>query len=181
MMSKMKWITSKSLITGRTRRRLIVSPIFQYTFMAHILAIVLLSFAIIFCANYYFFQTYIERGISLQLPPSHVFYDLLNEQQEFMNHVLLIATLTLSSIFTIWGLIFSRRVAGPCHKIQTFFESKNMEKGQEDKQESSIIIRRNDFFSEMAKEINYFLADKKGCSCDDSCKCRSESKSNHLS
>jgi hypothetical protein len=175
MISRIKWMANRQLVTGYQRRKWVVSPTFQYTFMAHVIAIVLISFAIIYGANFYFFNTYLEKGMSLQLPPSHVFFDLLYEQQEFMNHVLLIAALTLSAVITIWGIIFSRRIAGPCYKIQSFFESKNAPKTTCSKEESRIALRSNDFFSEMADAINLFLAEQ-SCGCDDGCNCNSESK-----
>ena len=67
------------------KKTFLINPEFQFKFMGFVLINVLISLGIVYIANYFFFESFIQKGESLNLGSAHPFFQVLREQKELMN------------------------------------------------------------------------------------------------
>jgi len=135
-------------------KKFLINNDFQIQFMVSLLLISIVSTSIIYLANDYFFQSYMQRGVALNLPPDHPFFLMIHEQKKFMTSVFLIVALSISSMAGIWGLFFSHKIAGPLYRLEKYFTEAALDS---DKIKQKIYFRDNDFFQEVPDSINRFI------------------------
>jgi hypothetical protein len=145
----------KWLIDGKVY---FINPAFQTKFIISVLLCVFLSLTIIFLSQQYFFHIFISKGVELGLPPEHVFFALLREQQVEMLQIFIGSSLLLSLGIGLWALFYSHRIAGPLYRLQRFFHEASKRTPSEPVR--PLAFRENDFFQELPESINQFLASR---------------------
>lgn len=139
-------------------RTYLINPKFQYNFMAHITGIVLFSMAVIYLSNYFFINSFIEKGQNLNLPKGHPFFILLQEQREYLGKVFFISCLVIAIGVGIWGLLYSHRIAGPLYRLRKEF----LNAANEKRKLKDMRFRKGDFFQELPSTVNlYFTRQEK--------------------
>ena len=141
-----------SLVLGE--RKFLINAPFQIQFMASVMLIAIVSMAIIYIANDYFFQSYLQKGIDLNLPPDHPYFLMIHEQKIFMAKVFLSVALAISFMTCLWGLFFSHKIAGPLHRLEGYFKQAAI---KSEKLETKIYFRKEDFFQELPESINKYI------------------------
>jgi hypothetical protein len=142
---------SKSFLKGKIY---LVNPKFQFKFMFYVILGVVISLAVFYMANFLFFRNFIEKGLELNLPKDHSFFVILQEQQAYMTKVFIGASVILTGLFSVWGLLFSNKVAGPLFRLGNIM--KEASKGP-DYAVKKIHFRDGDFFAEVADSINGYF------------------------
>ena len=132
----------------------LINPTFQIQFMVSLLFISIISISIIYLANDYFFQTYMKKGILLNLPPDHPYFLMIHEQKKFMIKVFVTVGASISSVAIIWGLFYSHKIAGPLFRLQQYFSDAA---DQQTTLKDKIYFRDNDFFQEVPESINLYI------------------------
>ena len=135
-------------------KKFLINNDFQIQFMISLLLISIVSTSIIYLANDYFFQSYMQRGVALNLPPDHPFFLMIHEQKKFMTSVFLIVALSISTMAGVWGLFFSHKIAGPLYRLQKYFTEAALDS---EKMKQKIYFRDNDFFQEVPDSINRYI------------------------
>ncbi len=135
-------------------RILLINPEFQLKFIGLSIVILLLSLSIFFLANEVFFHNFITKGQALNLPANHPFYLLLQEQKSYMGKVFIVASILLGLSFSIVGLVFSHRIAGPLYRLTRYFQNAARSK---DLYPTHLHFREKDFFQEIPQAVNEFL------------------------
>jgi methyl-accepting chemotaxis protein len=141
-----------SLFLGK--RKFLINKNFQIQFIASLLLISLISMSIIFLANDYFFQAYMQKGLYLNLSPDHPYFLMIHEQKQFMVKVFFAEACLISSITIIWGLFYSHKIAGPLHRLHRYFIDSAV---LSSKLNNKIYFRNNDFFQEIPDSINFYI------------------------
>lgn len=145
----------RSFLTFLTGGKIyLINAHFQYRFMASIILLMIFSMAIIYGANFYFFETFITKGQSLNLPENHTFFILIRQQQEFMTKVFFGVAIILSTVTGVWGLFYSHRIAGPLYRLNLYFRNAAQDK---DSKLRPVNFRENDFFQEVPEAINNYF------------------------
>lgn len=140
------------------RKKLLIEPRFQLSFISYTCVIGALLSGILFGANRYFFWKLEQRGLSLGLPPEHVFFKFLREQSSQMDLIYAVTALVTFLILVVFGLYFSNKVAGPIYNVR-----KNLMDRLAGLPERRIKFRKHDYFHELAESLNqYFEKAKKG-------------------
>ena len=135
------------------KRKFLINPKFQYRFMGFTLVIIALSVGAFYCANYFFFENFIEKGVNLNLPKDHTFFIILKEQQSFMSRIFAAVTISLTVIFAVLGLFYSHRIAGPMFRL-----NRHLKEAAKNKKMDNIKFRQDDFFPEIAESLNEYAA-----------------------
>jgi methyl-accepting chemotaxis protein len=131
------------------RKVFLINPKFQLAFMAWMVGISISVVLVYHGANWYFFQKFHDQGIALGLPPDHVFFEFLRDQQRAMFFIFLgTAAAVFSTVCTI-GLILSHRVAGPLYRL-----NRHMLDVAEGKTTNNVKFRTKDHFQEIAHAYN---------------------------
>lgn len=139
-------------------KKFLINPDFQLKFMVSLIMISVCSMGIIYLANHYFFETYLQKGQALQLPPDHPFFLMIREQKAFMAKVFLVVSVGISTAVCLWGLFYSHKIAGPLFRLEKYFINNAIE-GKELNDE--IRFREDDFFQEIPASINKYIAGRK--------------------
>lgn len=141
-----------SLITGE--KKFLINFSFQIQFMASLIIISVVSLAIVYMANDYFFHSYLQKGRDLNLSPDHPFFLMIHEQKLFMAKVFIAVASSISVISCLWGLFYSHKIAGPLWRLEKYFlqAAKDNESLNQ-----KIYFRENDFFQEIPESINRYI------------------------
>ncbi|SMF59832.1 hypothetical protein [Pseudobacteriovorax antillogorgiicola] len=135
--------------TSFFRRKYLINRGFQIRFIAYTIGIALAVILTVFLTSNYFFWAFAERGKSLGLDESHVFYVFLGQQQSFMNQLLVGLSVFYFFLLSGFGLVLSHRVAGPMHRLNRHMLS--VAKGEVT---SPLSFRKNDYFQELSLSYN---------------------------
>lgn len=141
-----------SLILGE--RKFLINASFQIQFMASLMLIAIISMTIIYLANDYFFQSYLQKGIQLNLAPDHPYFIMIHEQKIFMAKVFLSVAFGISVVTSVWGLFYSHKIAGPLYRLEGYFKQAAIDN---QKLNSKIYFRKDDFFQEIPESINKYI------------------------
>ena len=98
------------------KKKFLINKSFQIQFMLSLLLTSVFSMSIIYFANDYFFHTYLQKGVALDLPPDHPFFLMILEQKEFMRNVFIFVVASSSAIACVWGLFFSQIGRAACRE-----------------------------------------------------------------
>lgn len=139
-------------------KRFLINPDFQLKFIVSLIMISVCSMGVIYLANHYFFETYLQKGEALQLPPDHPFFLMIREQKAFMAKVFLVVSMAISTTVCLWGLFYSHKIAGPLYRLERYFVNHAIE-GKDLIDE--IRFREEDFFQEIPASINKYIAGRK--------------------
>jgi hypothetical protein len=139
-------------------KKFLINPMFQYKFMLSLAFASIASMSVLYAAQTYFFQYFLNRAEMAKLPPNHVFYHLLQEQQHVMGQIFLVSAVIFSSIFFIWGLFYSHRIAGPMFRINRDLR----EAAKNGQSITTLKMRDKDFFPEVPEAINLYCHSQDG-------------------
>jgi HAMP domain-containing protein len=135
--------------SANKRRKFLIDPQFQLTFMAYMAGLSALAIAIFYASNVYFFWRFREMGSAVGLSPDHIFFQFLRDQQTTMTVIFAVtATLAIGTLL-VCGLLISHRVAGPLLRLRN-----QMHLIAEGKASAPVKFRDNDFFQELAEAFN---------------------------
>jgi sensor histidine kinase YesM len=141
-------------MTTNQRKLRLINPVFQISYLSHMLgvaAVVSLCYAL---ANYYFFRQLLSMGNQVGLPPEHAFYRFIEQQKTNMNWIYVFTSLAIFSFICLFGLYISHRIAGPIHKLQVYLQNyKNGRRGEK------FSLRQGDYFRELEDAVNNCLSD----------------------
>jgi hypothetical protein len=133
------------------RKRLLIIPQFQLSFLRYTVGLTLLVSGIYYGAIKFFFWRFRAVAEGMKIPSDHVFFRFLAEQEYTMGKIFLATSVIMAVVLIIHGLYFSNRIAGPIYHIQNHFKKLSdgsLPKGTEVK------FRKGDYFHELAKEAN---------------------------
>lgn len=136
----------------------LINPQFQYKFMLSLTLASVLSMSVLYGAQAYFFQYFLNRAQTVKLPPNHVFYHLLQEQQHIMGQIFVVSTILVGCILFLWGLFYSHRIAGPLYRINRDLR----EAAVNGQSVTTIKTRDKDFFPEIPEAINLYCHSQDG-------------------
>jgi hypothetical protein len=143
---------NKSNSKSNSRKNFLINPRFQLSYIKHTVNLMLLTVLIFYAANLYHFWDFKKRGLEAGLPPDHIFFRFLQQQQTSME-IVFIVTAIIAAIFIIaYGVFLSHRVAGPLYRMNRYLE-KN--KGKINPGE--LRFRKGDYFSELAENFNNYI------------------------
>ena len=152
MQSTKKRIPLMSLLLRE--KKFLINNKFQIQFMVSLLFISICSMSVIYLANDYFFQSYMQRGVALNLPPDHPFFLMILEQKKFMTNVFAVVAAAITAIGCLWGLFYSHKIAGPLYRLERYFTQAAVESNPLQKK---IYFRDDDFFQEVPDSINKYI------------------------
>ncbi len=131
------------------RRKFLINPRFQLFFMGFIGALSVISIGSIYLANLYFFAKFRNYGTSMSLPPEHVFFSFLKQEEADMKRIFLATALEMFVLITIFGLIVSHRIAGPIYRL-----TQHLRETARTRIYKPIYFRKGDLFQEISEAYN---------------------------
>jgi len=141
----------KKKIGVLTRTVFLTNPRFQLSFLGYTLGMAFVIIAVFYAANMYFFLKFIAKGKELGLPPTHVFFKFIREQQHTMDIIFVVTAVFAFVFLFMFGFFLSNRVAGSLYRMQDHL--RQMKEAPEYK---DLKFRRDDYFHEVADAINEF-------------------------
>jgi hypothetical protein len=112
----------------------------------------LLIFVAMYVAHTIFYQQQVAFGQELKLSPDHVYFAMIDYQQQQLNKTLIALGTFIGLINIIWSVFISHRVAGPLYRLTQFFKQ-----AAESQQEiPPLKFRPKDFFLEIPEAFNKF-------------------------
>lgn len=131
------------------RRQYLINPAFQIRFILYTVGVALFAVIAVYLTSNYFFWSFQEKGREIGLAEGHVFFTFLDQQQAYMNRLLL----GLAGLFVLglsfWGLILSHRVAGPLHRLHN-----HMWQVARGEVTTPLNFREKDFFQDLTNAYN---------------------------
>jgi hypothetical protein len=91
-------------------------------------------------------------GSDFGMPPDHVFFTFINEQQAFMNQIFFGTAFIAFIGITYAGVLYSHRIAGPLFHLK-----KHMREIAQGGPIRNLGFRKKDFFQEIPDEFNSML------------------------
>ena len=138
------------------RKTLLIDPQFQIRFILINLIIGLFTLLLIYITNLIFINKMRSFGLTANLHEKSPYFDLISIQAEYLNTVMLIAGVIISSIIIITGLVLSHKIAGPIYRIKLSLKNR-INKINND----PFKIRKNDYFQELVDLLNQYENTKK--------------------
>jgi hypothetical protein len=131
------------------RKKLLINPQFQLSFLRYIMGIAGFTIAIFYGAKVYFIHQTSEYITSMGIPPEHMIFELLTQQSRVMDWIFLGATVVELAFLAFLGLRMSNRVAGPVYRVTQDMIA--LAKGAPARK---INFRKGDYFPELADAYN---------------------------
>ncbi|MBF0297251.1 MAG: hypothetical protein HQK51_00915 [Oligoflexia bacterium] len=141
---------SKNETKINQRKIYLINPSFQLRVCAYSLALSFIIISTFYISISLFFYKFKNQGITLHLPPDHVFFRFLEVQNTNLNMTLLIASIVITFITIILGIIYTHHIAGPLYKLNKHFTS-IAEQGGPMKE---VRFRQGDCFKELEESFN---------------------------
>lgn len=138
------------------RKKLLINPDFQVKFLKNLLFLNVAVCGVFYMAHAYFFWQGRELGKSINLPPEHVFFRFIDEQQRSMNLISVATMCAVSLLIVGFGLLYSHRIAGPIYRLQKYLRERT-----EGTETGALYFRQNDYFPELADSVNSYINTKK--------------------
>lgn len=134
------------------RKKLLINPPFQLSFLKYVLGIAAFTLAIFYGAKVFFFYQTREYIGSMGIPPEHMIFDLLAQQSRVMDWIFLGAAVVEAFFLALLGLRISHRVAGPVYRVTQ--DMLSFARGEPARR---IHFRKHDYFPELADAYNQQL------------------------
>lgn len=136
------------------RKKWIINKNFQYRFILMCIIPMLLTVICFWLGVEIIFFRMIAMAKNMGIPEGHVYYKLLVLQKSEFNFVIIVSSLVVSFIFSLWAIVFSHRIAGPIYRLTQHFKGL---KKNENNHFPHVRFRKGDFFIEVENEINNFF------------------------
>ncbi|MBL7544800.1 MAG: hypothetical protein JNL11_13365 [Bdellovibrionaceae bacterium] len=127
------------------RVKYLVHPKIQIKFLVQALMLNISGLIIFAGALYYFFKNYENAAHTKGLPPDHLFFSFMKNQQEMMLNVFLVVVFLSSVVTIIYSIMNSHKFIGPLHKMQKQLNKDTWE---------PIILRKDDVLYDLSLSIN---------------------------
>lgn len=137
------------------RKKLLIEPAFQISFLKFTGAILLVVGTIFYLATAFFFHNFRKLGAEMGMGADHIFFQFLETQETRMNAIVLISLVVTSAVFLLWSLYVSNKIAGPIYRLKKEL-SDHIENGTQ----KDIAFRKGDYFTELAELVNNALKKK---------------------
>jgi signal transduction histidine kinase len=135
------------------RKTWIIDKKFQYHFIAHsILPTLLISLIFIIAIETIFFLI-LGRSIHLEVQIDKNYYNLLMTMKSYFFLAIIISSILMITTLTLWSIVMSNRVAGPIFRLKKYCR----EIKSEDFNDKPLQFRENDYFKDVAIEINQLI------------------------
>lgn len=134
------------------RKVLLINPNFQLKFLRNLVYLNVLVCSAFYCAQLYFFWQSREMGRGISLPPDHIFFQFIDEQQRAMTWMSVGTICFVSMLICGFGLLYSHRIAGPIYRLQKYLKGR-----AEGLETGHLKFRDNDYFPELAEAVNNFI------------------------
>jgi sensor histidine kinase YesM len=131
------------------RKKLLINPKFQYSFMRYIVGIAGGTLIVFYVAKMFFFYRVRAYMQSLGFPADHVLYEFLTHQSHTMDVIFAVAAAVECAFLTWMGLKLSHRVAGPLHRLK-----QEMLRTAQGGEVTRLKFRDGDYFEELADAYN---------------------------
>jgi len=131
------------------RSHFLINPPFQIRFIGVICSFSLIGIAVLFFANYFFFDHMVKEGISMGLEKEHSYFYFISEQRAFLTKIFLITSIVLFGLIFIFGMFYSHKIAGPLYNMN--IQLNRLAKGEKLHQ---LRFRKGDYFKELAISFN---------------------------
>jgi hypothetical protein len=138
----------------KKRQQFLINPAFQVSVIRQMLVLTGLVIGIFYAANYYHFWSLAAQGLALGLPPTHVFFKFLSEQQRTMDLIFIVTSLLTLVTIVGFGLFLSHRVAGPLYRLKQYLA----EPSADTQTLEPLKFRDGDYFPDVAEAINVRLS-----------------------
>lgn len=138
------------------RRRWLVNPRFQLSFLLFSAGSAAVTAAIFYIASMYFFWKFESLGRTIGLPEGHVFFRFIAEQRSSMTLVLLAFSVLALGFLLVAGLVMSHRVAGPLYRMH-----QHLLRVAETRADAPLRFRSKDYFQEIPAAYNRRFARKR--------------------
>ena len=136
------------------RKKRLVNPEFQLSFMRYFVAIAVVTLAVFYGAKIFFFHEVRAHLASLGFSADHALFDFLSRQSLTMDGIFAAAAILESAFLTWIGLKLSHRVAGPLYRLRS--EMLRTAHGGEVK---NLKFRDGDYFNDLADAYNEQMAE----------------------
>jgi sensor histidine kinase YesM len=137
------------------RKVYLINPKFQWTMIRWTMLLALLISAAYYLSNVFFFKQLAKLGANANLPPDHIFYQFVSQQQLKMSIIFLCTSLIVAMVVIGFGIITSHRIAGPIYRMCKHLNE------SDPKAAPNVKFREKDFFPELADSFNSFMAKMK--------------------
>ena len=137
-----------------SRKRLLINPRFQLTFLGYFLGTALTLCGIFFAAERYFFWNLERNGAQLGLPADHVFFEFIRSQRSMMDGIFFVTAWSSMLVLSIFGLYLSNRIAGPLYRLKKYFTGHGPGGGLGTVQ---LRFRKGDYFQDLAEAVNDYF------------------------
>jgi hypothetical protein len=133
------------------RKVLLINRSFQLSILGWVLLLALLLIGVFYAANWWFFHSFTQLAVKANLPPGHVFFRFMAEQQSFMNKIFVVASVFSTATIIFGGLVLSHRVAGPLFRLTQHLRA------HDPRSVTPIRFRKRDYFPEIEEAFNEFI------------------------
>ncbi len=134
------------------RVKYIINPKFQFFMICFALLQSFVAIGILFALNAHFFERFKSMGIHAGIPPNHIYFQFLYEQQVYFTNAVLVVSGLIGVFIMLSMTLISHRIAGPLYRL-----SRHMQEIAEGKKISEIRFRQKDFFAEIAEIFNLMV------------------------
>ncbi|HLE10790.1 MAG: hypothetical protein A2504_11595 [Bdellovibrionales bacterium RIFOXYD12_FULL_39_22] len=134
------------------RQILLVNPKFQLRFIGYMTVGSFFSLLVFYFSDIYFFYSLMQHGKDFNLPPDHIYFHLIAQQQGLMHNIFWVSRLVIFAFFILSGLYLSHRIAGPLYNL-----TRHLKKLAQGEQVRRLSFRRRDFFQEIPMALNDYV------------------------
>ncbi len=139
-------------MSSEQRRVFLINPRFQIIFMSFMGLVSLISIAILYGVDFYFFWKLKKIGLDLGLNEGSVYFQYLDHQRIIMREIVVATSALLLAVISFSGMIFSHRICGPLHRLKM-----HMLGIASGKKPGPLNFRTTDFFPEIANSFNSMM------------------------
>lgn len=136
------------------RKKLLINPKFQHSFMGYFVGIATVTIALFYAAKVFFFYQVAHYLRSLGFAQDHALYEFITHQSHIMDMLFGGAAIVECAFLAWMGLKISHRVAGPLYRLRQ--EMLRTSQGGEVKH---LKFRDGDYFNELADAYNEQVAE----------------------
>ena len=133
------------------RKKFFINPSFQVRFVAYSSIFTIISILVFYLSIHISFIALKREGFKMGLEKSHSYFQLIAEQEQFMNIVFLFTSLFLIFLLTLFGIFISHKIVGPIERLKLYMRNK-----VKNPKIDELVFRDDDFFQDLADEFNEF-------------------------
>lgn len=133
----------------RKVRNYLINPQFQMTILGFFIGLASVTVLVFYWAFRMIFGNFVSQAKELGLPPTHIIFQFIAENERAMNMVFLSTSMLLFLFLVLGGIVLSHQIAGPLFRLK-----KHMQHVYSGKPFPPLGFRRKDFFHDIVPEYN---------------------------